>query len=381
MTADKLYSTLKFIENLDSKLALQKSLDSIREALDNLVSSPAQPQYQSNLATALASFAAAAVKMAEAITPSQRSSIKGMGGEEFFDPAIAEKIKTSVQTNAMTPSVAQGFVQDLATRRSSFLSTVKGARQNLEKLGIRDSETKAGSADVAFLIPRNLFANELGSLAKELSFISRLMQDYSEAVTGQATQPELEQLSSSIPTVTLLAGLLVLDKLGTVVNKFLEAWEKIQKIRRVRGELTDMGLKGAAVEELTEQITETIDQTVEESVELVVNKYPGDEGRKKELSNAIRQDTRRLFGQIERGLTIELRVGAKSEKDGEDPQLLQGVSDLAKIMQFPIVAQDPILLENGQVLEGDVQVFKTTKKTTTHKVTISKRESKPKEGE
>jgi len=375
MTAQQVYETLKFIDTLDSKLGLQKTLESIVEALDNLVSAPAQPQYQSALATALASFTTAAGKLRDSITPAQYLAIKAMGGEEFFDPLIADKVKASIQTNAMTPSVAKDFVHDLSTRRSAFLSTVRAARQSLEKLGIRESELKPDSADIAFLIPRTIFDNHLGSLAKELTFISRLMQDLSEAITGQAEQPELEQLSSSVPTISLLASLGVITVIATVVNKFLEAWEKIEKIRRLRAELTDMGMKGAAIEELTDQITTTVDEVVEESTEIALVNYKGDDGRKKELGNAIRQDARRLFGQIERGLTVEVHVGKPTDKDGEIQEALSAVADLAKKMEFPQVAKEPILLENGEILEGEIQAVKATKKTTTHRSTTSKRET------
>jgi hypothetical protein len=375
MTAQKLYETLKFVDSLDTKLGLQKTLESISEALNNLVSSPAQPTYQSALAAALASFAVAASKLSESISPSRYSTIKDMGGEEFFDPLIADKVKASVQTNAMTPSVAKDFVQDLASSRSTFLATVRGARQNLEKLGIRESETKTDSADIAFLIPRDIFDNQLGELAKELTFISRLMQDFSEGLTGQAEQAKLEQLSSSVPTVTLLAGVAVIGAVAKVVNKFLEAWEKIERIRKLRAELTEMGLKGAAVEELTEQITTTVDETVEESTEIVLANYKGDDGRKQELGNAIRQDTRRLFGQIERGLSIELRVGSDTDKDGDNKEALQSIANLGKTMEFPTIAKEPILLESGEILEGEIQTIKSSKKTTTHKSSTSKKET------
>jgi hypothetical protein len=374
-TAEQLYGTLKFIDSLDAKLGLQKTLESIGEALTNLVGSPANPTYQSTLASALASFETAASKLAESITPSQFAAVKEMGGDAFFDPLIAEKVKSSVQLNAMTPSVAKDFVQDLASKRSTFLTTVRGARQNLEKLGIRESGIKADSADIAFLIPRTIFDNRLGPLAKELTFISRLMQDFSEALTGQAVQVELEQLSSSVPTVSLLAGVVVIEVLARVVNKFLEAWERIEKIRKMRAELTEMGLKGTAVEELTETITTTVDGTVEESVELVLANYKGDEGRKQELGNAIRQDTRRLFGQIERGLTIELRAGAASDKEGDGKEALQNIADMSKSMQFPNIPQEPILLGNGEILEGDIQAVKSSKKTTTHKSTTTRKDT------
>jgi hypothetical protein len=254
MTSQKLYGILKYLDSLDTKVNLQSALEAVRDALNQLVSAPAQPQHQNNLATALANLDTAADKLRGSITPSQAVSINEMGGEDFFEPSIAAKVKGWVQTNAMTPSVARDSVTELVARRAAFLNTVRTARQNLEKLGVKESALQPGAGDIAFLIPRDIFDNELGAFAKELTFISRLMQDIGEALTGQAQRVEVEQLSSSVPTVALLVDLAVLTAIGTVVNKFLDAWQKIERIRKVRGELTEIGLKGAAVEELSEQI-------------------------------------------------------------------------------------------------------------------------------
>src|SRR6266404_129716 len=185
MTAEKLYSILKFLDELDKKLGLQTSLEAVRDALINLVSSPAHPPHQSALATALDSLSAAATRLGEAITPSQATVIKELGGGEFFDPRIADKVREVVQMNAMTPSVPRDFVQKLAERRAAFLATVRGALQHLASLNIQESTLNPGSADVAFLIPREIFDNRLGSFAKELTFISRLLEHATEAVTGE----------------------------------------------------------------------------------------------------------------------------------------------------------------------------------------------------
>jgi len=378
MTSEKLYGMLKFLDMLDTKLNLQKSLEAVVAALTNLVSSPAHPQYQSDLATALSTFENAAGKLGTSITPSQYSAIKEIGGEEFFDPKIADGVKEAIQTNAMMPSVAKDFAEGLATKRSTFLSTVRGARQNLEKLGIKDSAVQPNAADIAFLIPRDIFDNQLGALAKELTFISRLMQHFSEALTGKAEHVEVEELSSSVPTVTLIAAAGVISVIGTVINKFLEAWEKIEKIRRLRGELTEIGMRGAAVEELTDQITTTVDEVVEESTEIVIVNYTGDEGRKQELGNAIRQDARRLFGQIERGLTVEIRAGAAADKGDGDAQkaALETISNLSKTLEFPTIAREPMLLGNGEILEGEIKTIKMSKKSTIHKTATSKKETR-----
>lgn len=368
MTADKFYGVLALLDGLDDKLGLQKTLESVATALTNITSNPAQAQHQTSLAQGLSSLESAASRLKGEISPSQATVINSMGGGEFFDPAIADKVKESVQTNAMTPSVARDYVQNLVNRRAKFLETVRRAKESLGQLKVSESTLAPGAADLSFLIPREMFENQLGKFAKELTFINRLVEHYTEAITGSAEPTELDQLSSSIPTVALLAKAKVIQVIAEVVNKFLTAWEKIEKIRKMRADLKDMGLKGKALEELTEQIDTTVEEVIEESTELVIVHYGGD--RKNELSNAVRQDTSRLFGQIERGLTIEFRAN-KDGQDDETQQALAGIDNLAKVLRFPQIAKDPMLLEAGEVIEGELHRSKHTKKTT-QKTTTTK---------
>ncbi len=88
------------------------------------------------------------------------------------------------------------------------------------------------------------------------------------------------------------------------------------------------------------------------------------------MANGIRQDIRRLFGQIERGLTVEFR--AEPQKDGED-KALTDISNLALDMHFPEIAEEPMLLKGAELLEGDIRVAKESKRTTTRKTTVSKK--------
>src|SRR5436190_761242 len=103
MTSQKLYEILKSLDELDKKLGLQSKLEAVATSLTNIVSQPAEPSYQSALASALAALEQAASGLGESITPSQYAVIEAMGGGELFDPAIAGKVKASVQMNAMTP--------------------------------------------------------------------------------------------------------------------------------------------------------------------------------------------------------------------------------------------------------------------------------------
>ena len=368
MTAQKLYRILKFLDDLDRNLGLQKALQSVRDALNSLVNSPAAPQYQSVLATALAAFTSSAAKLGESIAPLEAMLIANMGGVEFFDPSIAEKVKASIATNAMTPTVARDFVQGLASRREEFLATVRSTLRGLADLQFTDAKIEPGSAEMAFLIPRDLFDNELGTFAKELTFINSLIRDVSEGRTGEAESVELQELSSSVPTVALAAKGVVVEAIAVIVNKFLEAWKKIEEIREIRERLAKIGMKGTALDELTAQVATTVEEVVEESTTTVLMEYNGDGGRKNELTIALTQDMHRLFGQIERGLAVEFHAEPKQgEQDEANRKALEAVSALSKQMRFPQIANEPLLLTNGEVVEGPVEGVRIFKRTTVRK--------------
>jgi len=363
MTIEGFYETLKSAVELDVQLRLQASLEAIQDTLNNLVSSPAHPQQQSTLATALKTFTAAAKELGHALTPSEISSIAQAGGAEFFDPSIADKVKTAVATNAMTPSVARDFVHDLATRRAIYLATMKQTLSGMDNLGISGHQPASGVPNVAFVIPPDMFDNQLASFAKELGFINNLIQHFSEALTGEPEPVTLEALSSSLPTVTVAASPKVAEGLATAVSKFLDAWERAEKIRRIRQELIEVGLKKQTFEDLTDQITTTVGDVIEESIQTTLSAYNHDPARRQQLENALRQDTRRLFGQIERGLNIQFRASPVAGAADADRLALETVDRLSREMQFPKAAAEPMLLTRAQVLEGDFDSVSVPKKT------------------
>jgi hypothetical protein len=99
--------------------------------------------------------------------------------------------------------------------------------QGIRKLGIEGEKLPAGSAEMAFIVPRGIFSNELGAFAKELGFINRLVLHVSEAIDQEAKPVELGQISSSHPTITFAATIGAMTLIGEAVNDFLDAWKKV----------------------------------------------------------------------------------------------------------------------------------------------------------
>jgi len=368
MTSQKLLEALQLMVNLDDRLSLQSSLNQIRDNLAELVGQPATPQFQTGLAAGMSEFSAGIGHLRNEITPSQFGTIAELGGKEFFDPSLADKVRGQIERNAMTPRVASDFVNDISERRTAFLQTVNTTLNGLRSLhSAEPPEANLAPGEAAFTIPRALFDNLLGKFSKELSFISLMMEHLGEAATGAIQPVELEYLASSFPVVAIGADLGLLTLLAKVIGSFLDAWKKVEEIREIRDRLKAVGASGAACEEMDERIVTTVEEVVEESTRLALSSYPDDNGRRNELENGLKMDLHRLFGQIERGLTVEIRTNEPTKADPSTVAESAALADLAKGLVFPVAAKMPMLLSSSEILEGEVSSKKVTTTRTTRK--------------
>jgi hypothetical protein len=249
----------------------------------------------------------------------------------------------------------------------------------VRKLGIKGEELPAGSAEIAVMIPREIFKNDLGTFAKELSFLNRLLNHVGEVLTAEPTPVILGQLSSSDPTLTFETGLAAMKFIGTAIQNFLEAWKKVLEFREILQRLKKVGMGSKAnATEITEEITSTVEEVVEESTtDILAHARLEDEGRKNELAGLIRKDLRRLFSQVERGLVMEIRVSpATSDSQYSDPDL-GTLKTLSQTLQFPVMTLEPILISSGDLVDDDdvLVASRHHRKTTTTKTTTTKKAS------
>lgn len=355
MTTEKFLETLKLIRDLDEEHKFQASLDLVSTTLTNLTNTPADTNAQSTLATSLDSLEKANAFVFASLAPSDLRAIASMGAEEYFANDLAANVKASVASNAMTPSVARDFVKRLATQRASFMKTAIETITGLEKLGVSGYELDLGGSDLSFVIPRDLFSNELSKFSTELRFLDKLLQDLSEATLGKPQFAELQALSTTTPIVSVLTDPHVLNALAKAVQFFLDAWKKIEEIRKVRADVVKVGVVGAALDQFNEKIEETVTEVVEETVRFSLASYPqNDEPRKNELRNALSQDYRRLFGQIEQGLVVEFRARPEEVSGNGNADPLIEVRDIAATLDYPAAEPQPLLLSSGELLEGEI---------------------------
>jgi hypothetical protein len=208
----------------------------------------------------------------------------------------------------MTPVVVRDQLQDFISRRQEFLGSMVKARDGMRSLGFQKQTVAPGEADLAFLIPRDLFGNQLGGLAKELAVINRIVRIFEEVSVAEPPEIEVREISSSEPTFVLGIPLPTILMIGALVQWGLAKWKTVEEIRKIRRESESLGLPKEIVSKFEDHIQSSIESAVAAKTIELIAMYKGEDARRNELQLGLTWAIESLMARIERGLTVEIRV-------------------------------------------------------------------------
>lgn len=114
----------------------------------------------------------------------------------------------------MTPSVTHQMTNKLKDDRQKFLSVLRDLENNFSTVGVEAQTLKPGDAEIAVLLPGQLFNDELDGLQKELRILSQVLRTFYEVSNVSPGPIEVRQISSTDPTLFLGIDITVLVHLG-----------------------------------------------------------------------------------------------------------------------------------------------------------------------
>jgi hypothetical protein len=254
----------------------------------------------------------------------------------------------------MTPSVARDYVNEYCARRTGFLTSTNSLVGLLAPMMEQNVvENKFSLTYAVFTIPRELFKNHLDELSSELKYVYLLIQHIDRALTGKVQSVEVRNLASSVPSIEIITGVQTLCALAEVTFSFLDVWEKIKKYRHIREECEEAGLVDKTIEDSVKNlIREEVDNAINASTKKLMSSSKGGP-EDKELETGIRKVIHKLYGQIERGLIVEIKTSDETQiKDEGKKKEIIALKSLSIKLQFPKAERSPMLLADGEVI-GD----------------------------
>lgn len=335
---------------LEASEGIQTKLEAVRNRLDNMISSPSEPSYQTAFVSELNELHAALRHVSNVLTPAQQERLSLIASSEDFSVAMADEIQALVQENAATLAVARDQVQEIATTRATLLLHFKATLDASKFLSWDEvNEPHDMPAEVGFVVPRLIFGNEFSGLIQEFGFIKRFVALLAESSGEADTRLELVSLSTTDPMVVIGVATGIATAIGGVATWALNSWKTVEEIREIRARARQLSsFSDEEVERIFgDKIRQEISAKIDEEAQRLVSSMRAS-GRRNEVKNGLELHLREFLARVERGMTVEIKLIAGAEKNVEElDEASASVSAFAHSLRFPAATGEPVLSLSG----------------------------------
>ncbi len=265
MNAQRLRGIVNLLLEVESAGNLQNAFGQIGNALNNLSNNPTQPNHQIDVRNQIKNAESVIESQVEGrVSLLQRGMLHEIRADRYFSNSILGELHSSLAQNGMTPAVVRDEFNRFVAERKLYLDSLRQIQEGMDRLGINAVDVKEGEAELVILIPRSLFKNHLGGLARELNQTNRIARVFSEVIDGSVEEVEVKQISTTDPTFYLGMTITVSLAIGKTVKQFLECWKNVEEIRRFRAEGRKLGFSESDLPAVDHRIADTVKQAVEE---------------------------------------------------------------------------------------------------------------------
>lgn len=343
MNIDRLIAVARELREVERELGTQEKLTAVKEALDHITSDPSEPSYQQALVDNLKELRTSTRNVSRRFTPTKQKIVDKLVNGNEFSTALYTDVKTAIDQNGLTPSVARDAVQKILDLRERTLSNLAALVSAHEFFGWEEESAGKDGAILEFTIPRDIFENQFSSLVRELDFLKRIVALVAESV-DEDTDAELVSLSTTDPSIALLVAIAVATTFGRIVSWGVEVWKQVEEIRNLRSQTKRAGLHSP--EEIAEFFDKKIDELLKAAIDHEAKRlteFMPDRGRASEIENGFQIYLKPLLARLERGLTVDIRLIEDKGASSDDTSPVTELREVSRQLSFPERALEPIL--------------------------------------
>jgi len=330
----------RILIDLDEELKKDKIitlLQQVRDHLQNQVNQPNQPTHQTNLVNSLKKlYTALENSNYNEYSPSWKEIISEISGEIEFGALLKERIETILATNSITPANALEEIKEIFDELQTFQTAIKSTLTGFESLGIEEEDLDEGQCELGYTIPREFVENKLSELKNEIAELNFILNNISEAVTGEKQEYKVKTISSSDFLLYVIIGLQVADVLTSATERILNIYKGILDIKQLRNQLKEKGIPASKTKSIETHANGMMKNEIKAIVKEVMDEhYEGENGRKNELQNGLTISLNKLANRIDKGFNVEIRVEPLPEpqEDAEPSPEYEQNSELIKSIQ------------------------------------------------
>lgn len=310
------------------RAALPAKLEQAAALLDQYAASRTPPQLEAFRASVDALYTAAVVDDPDLQQPYAQQVISELSLDVVLPPKLNSAIARIIADKSFDPAGLSAELRQLATTATKKISQVVSIDAGFTGLSVEFERVEGASAEVGFLLPREVVGDTLKDLTSEFAQLGKLVRAVNELVGADNYDPRVVTISSSWWQVFLdldpnqiLVWVLAIERIANLFKSNLEI-KNLQKQlgeREMPREITDMIEKevqkrvGAAIRDLASEIRRDHSKV-------------DDEARMNEVENQLRQGLFYLAKRMNQGAQVEINVGIpeapdepKASAEGEEP--------------------------------------------------------------
>jgi flavin-binding protein dodecin len=358
VNAERLHAVVNAIEDEMSAVKMVGLLQQLRDSLQQLGSEPGQPSHQQSASDARTQLnEVLSTAPSNEWAASDHEALEELGVDDLVGQPLLDQIEEILSRNDMTPSAAATELDPIVQRVEQLQSAVTNLRNGLSFFAIGAEELAPGEFEIGFVIPRRAVKEDVELLGKEFIKLQQILGPFMELADSREAV-RVRSISSSSFAAFLDSAPAVALMVASTVERLIAAYKNVLDIRISRQKLKEAGasdktLKAAAAD-AEAAMGKEIGKVVTEMMRQAKHVEPG---RKHELKMALKVSLNLLANRIDRGYSIDVRVGElpaapdeddaearpESKEDRQKREVVEQVRRKQESLRFTNPAGEPIL--------------------------------------
>jgi hypothetical protein len=355
VNAERLHVIALALKSDFTSSKLLQSFAKLNSELQNVINSPGQPQYQTEVSEARARISKVLQRSpTNSFSPTWKQVLAEIGASELVGIELDERIAEIFSRNQITASVALQELQALEGQLQSLVTALDQLLGAYRQLEIGAEELEPGECEVGVLIPRSFVSNRLEKFSDELEKLDKIFGVFSELAEGSRPGFTIRTISSSDLSIFLEAAPATCACIAVAVERIVALYKSLLEIRKLRSELAQHGVSVAELKGIQTHADGVMEKGIEEFAKKMIDEREPklNKERSHELFLELKLSLKKIAKRIDFGFNFEVRMApmeADETAPEPDPAAIKAAEHYAKIqeatstLQFLRLDGDPIL--------------------------------------
>lgn len=317
---------------------LPQKLEQCAGLLDQYSSGRTQPQLDAFRTAVEDLLNSSDILEADLAQPYARQVIADMNIGDLLPPTFQDAVKRTITEKSFDTTGLSAELRLMAASATKKTIHVAAIDQGFTALGVEYEKVESTSAEIGFLLPREVVGETLKDLTSEFNELSKLLRAVNELVAADEYDPHVLTISSSWWQVFLdldpnqiLVWVLAIER---IVNLFKSNLE----IKNLQHQLGDKKMPKEITDLIEKEVEKRMSNELKELASEIRRDYGkiDDTARLNEIETQLRQGLIYLARRMNQGAHVEINVGipeeptpAKGEAEGAKPsqEFLNNLAD------------------------------------------------------